>query len=89
LQQWPAHGIDAVFGHPSRSEPGVGGGLVTGDVPPVQHQLLTHVLGEPRHLHGATCPGGVGIGRDVVGGGCYLIQAGHPVLQRHPQIRVI
>ena len=41
--------------------------VVAGDVPPVQDQLFPHVLGEPRHLHGAPGPRNVGVGGHVVG----------------------
>ena len=64
-------------------------GIIAGDVPAVQNEFFAHVLGEPGHLHGAAGPRDIGVGRDLVAGRGDLVQGGHPVLQRVPQIGVV
>jgi hypothetical protein len=80
--------MDAVRGHPRLGQPHPGGLFVAGDVPAVQHQLFAHVLGEPGHLHRAAGPGDVGVRGNVVGRGGDVVQGGHPIHERLPQVGV-
>jgi hypothetical protein len=71
------------------TQPLLGPLVVAGYVPAVQHQLFAHVLGEPRHLHGPSGPGDVGVSGQFLRRVCHSAEPSHPVAESGPQVGVV
>jgi hypothetical protein len=88
-QQRLSHRDHTVGRHPRLGHPRLGRRIVAGDVPPVQDEFFTHVLGKPRRLHRAPGPCHIRVSGNVIGRCRDLVQRRHVLVQGCPQVGLV